>query len=356
MLDTLRKNIWDEMDSFVSEVDRKYGLRGTSPLLSLGIKDFVMRRGKMVRPLLFIIGYLGYSKKNAKPSKSLIRASLAIELLHDFLLIHDDVIDKSALRRGKPTLHRVFNSKLKEPAVSSLGESLAIVAGDIVYAMAIEALLAVDEAPRRKERALRELIHATVYTGAGEFIDVVNGEKGIDSISLKDVFLTYDLKTARYTFVCPLVMGAALAGAAESELAKLAGLGINLGRAFQIQDDLLDMFSSRKELGKPTLSDLGESKKTLLVWKAYRSLPRKDKITLKRFLEKNKKTYSDLLKFRRLVTKSGARDHCSNSVAELLLGAYTRLYSLKINSKQETLIKELIEGLFTGMRSNKRRP
>lgn len=351
MLEKLRKDIWRELGVFMDEANRKHGISSASLLLSGGIRDFVMRRGKMVRPLLFLISYMGYAKKRSSPGRRLLRAALAIELLHDFLLAHDDVIDKSALRRGKPTLHRLFNSRLRVPAQSSLGEGLAIVGGDIIFALAIEALLSADSAPGRKERALTELIKATVATGSGEFIDVTNGEKKINEISLRDVFLTYDLKTAKYTFVGPLVMGAVLAGAGEKEIKKLSELGIRLGRAFQVQDDLLDMFSSAEKLGKPTLSDLGESKKTLLVWKAYTSLPPEGKKALKRALEKEHKSYKDLIGVRKLIKISGADVYCEGIVTKLLLESSAILRSLGMNSPEKALVAKLIKGLFESSKS-----
>lgn len=341
------------MPLLLSDARKTHGFGRVSPVLFAGIEDFTTRGGKKIRPLLFLISYLGYTKKSGAAGKGLYRSALAVELLHDFLLVHDDVIDKSALRRGKPTLHRVYNSRLGESPSSGLGADLAIVAGDIIFALAVEALMTINERPSRKERALGEFTKAAALTGAGEFIDVVNGRMGIDRISRKDVFMTYDLKTARYTFISPLVMGAILGGAGAAELKKLSDLGLLLGRAFQILDDLLDMFSSRKALGKPTLSDLGESKKTLLVWEAYRRLGTTDRKTLKRFLEKEKKTYTDLIKFRKLIKMSGAHEYCAKMVKDLVARAYAGIDELKMKDKQKALLNELLAELFKKVRSEK---
>ena len=350
MLDKFREQLDRNMPLLISDARKTRGFERVPPVLFAGIEDFATRGGKKIRPLLFLISYLGYTKKNKAAGKGLYRSALAVELLHDFLLVHDDVIDKSALRRGKPTLHRVYNSKLGEAPSSGLGADLAIVAGDIIFALAVEALMAIDERPSRKERALGEFTKAAALTGAGEFIDVVNGRTGIDRISRKDVFTTYDLKTARYTFISPLVMGAILGGSGEAELKKLSDLGLLLGRAFQILDDLLDMFSSRKTLGKPTLSDLGESKKTLLVWETYRRLGPKDRKDLKRFLEKEKKTHADLMKFRKLIKMSGAREYCENMVKDLVTRSHAIIDELKMKDKQRSLLKELLAELFGEVR------
>lgn len=346
MLTALREHIDREMRVFLAEAKTRHGFGKISPLLFAGIEDFATRGGKKIRPLLFLISYMGYTPKKKVSVKAAVRSSLSVELLHDFLLIHDDVIDKSALRRGKPTLHKVYNARLGEKKASTLGADLAIVAGDIIFAMSIEALLGIDEPSERKEQAIKEFMKAAALTGAGEFIDVVHSKRSIDEISLKDVFMTYDLKTAQYTFISPLVMGALLAGAGKKETEKLARLGLLLGRAFQIQDDLLDMFSSRKALGKPTLSDLGESKKTLLVWKACRSLGAADRKALKHFLEKKTKNHKDLVVFRSLIKRSGAHTYCSGAVKDLLAEADMTLSSLAIKKEQKDIISSLSSSLF----------
>ncbi len=338
------------MLSILSEARKTHGFGRFSPILFAGIEDFATRGGKKIRPLLFLISYLGYTKKSGGAGTGLYRSALAIELLHDFLLVHDDVIDRSALRRGKPTLHRIYNSELGGKGAGAIGPDLAIVAGDIIFALAVETLMSINEHPSRKELALREFTKAAALTGAGEFIDVVNGRMDIDRITRKDVFMTYDLKTARYTFICPLVMGALLGGAGGTETKKLSELGLLLGRAFQILDDLLDMFSSRKALGKPTLSDLGESKKTLLVWEAYRRLAPKDRKTLKYFLKKEKKTYADLIKFRKLIIASGSPEYCEGMVEQLLEKADAVIDGLKMKNRQKTLLKELLAELFGEVR------
>lgn len=316
-------------------------------LLYKGIKDFILRDGKRIRPILFLLGYKGYTKRTGISHKKLIRSSLSTELLHDFLLIHDDVIDNSDLRRGKPTLHRLFNSELGKPARDKLGPNLSIVAGDIIFALATDALLSLDESAARKEKALLKFTEAARNTGIGEFLDVIDNIKKIEKIKKKDVFLTYTLKTAKYTFEAPLVMGAILAGASKREQEKLSRMGIALGQAFQIYDDLLDVFSTSKKIGKPVLSDLNESKKTLLVWRAYTTLKGKDKKALKQLLEKDKKTYPDLLKFRKLIKLSGADRYCIDKTLSLLLEAGSICSSLTMRGRSKKTLRQFIRDFYS---------
>ncbi|HQP92119.1 MAG TPA: polyprenyl synthetase family protein, partial [Candidatus Omnitrophota bacterium] len=211
MIENYIKNINDNLELVLKDANKRYRIKMASDILFEFNKEFVMRPGKRIRPLLYILSYKGYCGKKASPERALFESAAAIELLHDYMLIHDDVIDNSDLRRGKPTLHKMFDKKIRLEAGQKIGTSLAIVSGDILFALGIESFLKVKEDPARKEKALIKLIETAAYTGAGEFIDVVSGFKDIRELSEKDVFLIYTLKTAKYTFECPLLMGAILA-------------------------------------------------------------------------------------------------------------------------------------------------
>ncbi|MFC1570398.1 polyprenyl synthetase family protein [Candidatus Omnitrophota bacterium] len=342
MLKTLKKDIDKSLLVLIKKMEKSSDLKANSPLLYAGIKDFLKRPGKRIRPILFLVGYLGYTKRKNFSYKKLLESSLSIELLHDFMLMHDDVIDKSDLRRGKPTLHKVFNKKAGVSSGNELGESLSIVAGDVVFAMAVQALFTFDEKSDRKERALAKFTETAATTGIGEFIDVVNGSKTIEKVTECDVLSTYTLKTAKYTFEAPLVMGAILAGADKKELAKLSKLGIMLGQAFQIQDDLLDIFSTSEETGKPVLSDLAEGKKTLLLWQAYKTLPSRDKKTIRELLSKKKRTRGDLLKLRDLIKESGSDEYCVKKIRSIHTKAERIMRDLNMDKKYKCVLSEFL--------------
>jgi len=345
MLNKLKHDIDLEIKTLISKEGRDFEHNKESRLLYSGIKDFIGRSGKRIRPILFLISYLGYAGRKNYSYRDLLKSSLSVELLHDFLLVHDDVIDKSDLRRGKPTMHRFFNSKLGLAAGNEIGPNLSIVAGDIIFAMAIEALQAFDEDTRRKEKALSLLTKAAKSTGIGEFLDVINDIQSIEKITEKNVLLTYTLKTAKYTFEAPLQIGAALAGAADKEAEKLSRMAVALGGAFQIQDDLLDVFSSSKKTGKPVLSDLNESKKTLLVWKTYENLQAKDKRALKSLLNKKKKTYNDLIRIKKFIMSSGSHSYCLEVVKLLRDEALMACEQLKIKKRYKNILLKFIKDL-----------
>lgn len=339
----IKKKIDSQLSQFLQNTNKYYSLKTISPLLFKSITDFILRDGKRIRPTLFIIGYKGFSKKRAP---GLYQSALSVELLHAFFLIHDDIIDKSHIRRGKPSLHKVYEKFLsKHKNIKFNGQDLAIVAADIVYALAIKAFLSIKEDSQRKEKALQRFIKAAVHTGCGEFIELLSGIEKIEEIDKKSIYTIYDYKTAHYTFASPLSMGAMLAGASKGQINKLSEFSLYLGRAFQIRDDILGMFSSEKKTGKSTLSDLQEAKKTLLIWYAYNHTDKKNKSSIKSILNKRKVTKKDLLKMRKIAKESGALDYTQEEIYNLTRKAKTILSTIKMRTKYKNLLSWYAEGL-----------
>jgi len=334
----VKNRIEKEIAGFLRSVDKDYSLRQVSPILSENIKEFVSRKGKRIRPVLFVMGYLGFAKKE-KPG--LYRSALAIELLHTFMLIHDDIIDKSRLRRGEPSMHEKLNHYLKNyKRVKFNGQDLAIVIGDVMYAIAIDAFLAIKENMQRKEEALRKFIQAAVYTGCGEFIELLVGLRNIEKVRKADIYKIYDYKTSFYTFSAPLSTGAILAGASNDQVNKLSTYGMYLGRAFQVKDDILGMFADEAEIGKSTLTDLQEGKKTLLMWHAYKNSNKKSKSLIKKIMSKKNVNKTDLLRIRRVIEDSGALEEARKEIYRLIVEADNLIASSKICPKYKKFLTE----------------
>jgi geranylgeranyl diphosphate synthase type I len=346
MIDKIRQQIDRSLESFMEQIKKDYKLHLVSPVLYDSIREFSLRKGKRIRPLLLILSYLGYCPPKKKIPASLYHASTCIELLHNFMLIHDDIIDRSNLRRGKPTLHKLLEKIVKTKEPQKLGADLGIIAGDIVYALAIDAFLSIQEAPQRKERALKYFIQTAAFTAMGEFIDTIYGYEKLSRITEKDVFLNYTLKTARYTFDCPLVTGAILAGAKNKETKKLSKLGLLVGQAFQIQDDIIGIFDSEKNIGKSILSDLVESKKTLLVWHTYQHLSPKKRKEFTTFFNKNKKNYADLLTVRKIFINAGSLDYSLKEIKSRLTKAVKIIESLQMHNQYKEIIVNAFTRLF----------
>jgi len=346
MIDQIRKNIDKSLGTFLDTVKKDYKLHLVSPLLFESIREFTLREGKRLRPLLLILTYKGYSPSSKKISRKLYNASTCMEFLHNFMLIHDDIIDRSDLRRGKPTMHKVLAHTVHSPDPDKLGIDLGIIAGDIVYALAIDAFLSINEPAERKERALKYFIQTAAFTAMGEFIDTVSGVKNIKDVDEKEVFLNYTLKTARYTFDCPMVTGAILAGAKDTEIKKISRFGILIGQAFQVQDDIIGIYETEANIGKSILSDLAEGKKTLLVTHAFSVLRGTAKKEFLAIFNKKNKSLKDLETVKKIFVQTKSLDYALKAIRLRLNEAEKILKALNMDDKYRRMLEASLLKLF----------
>lgn len=351
MIAQIRKRIDKSLDQFFNRIRKEYKLDLVSTKLFNCLKEYNLREGKRIRPLLLVLAYMGYSPEGKKISPTIYNGSTCIELLHNFMLIHDDIIDRSDLRRGKPTLHRMLENTIKTDDPNKLGSDLSIIAGDIVYALALDAFISIDEDPRRKEKGLKYFIQTAAYTAMGEYVDTIHGVDKIDNITEKDVYLNYSLKTARYTFDCPLVTGAILAGADKKEIKKLSEFALGIGQAFQIQDDIIGLFETEKNIGKSILSDLAESKKTLLMCHANSVLKGKAKKEFLAIFNKPEKTMKDLEAVKTILINSGSLEYALKAIESRLQRSHTISKRLTIRDKFRKYIHESLFTLFKQTRT-----
>lgn len=338
MIKKIKNRIEKELAIYIRSLQKAHSLKKISPVLLRHIREFLLRKGKRIRPCLFVLGYLGFSKKIPP---GLYRSAISLELLHDFMLVHDDIIDKSDTRRGKPSMHAMLNKFLSRyRRVKFNGQDLTIVIGDVMYALALDAFLSIKEDLRRKEDALRRLISAALATGSGEFIELLYSAMPIGKIKKADIYKIYDLKTANYTFASPLTIGATLAGAKPKQLNKLFAYGIYLGRAFQIRDDIIGMFNEEEVTGKSNLSDLREAKKTLLVWYAYNNPGPGDRMLIRKILSGRNTGRGELLKMREIALRSGALDFAGRQITNSLNKAEGLLKDSGMDKKYKKILSE----------------
>lgn len=336
MIAQIQLNIDKELKNFINTTNKCYKLNSISPLLYQSIKNFILRKGKRLRPALFIIGYLGYTKK---PASNMYTSAISLELLHDFMLVHDDIIDKSDTRRGKPSMHKMLNNHLRNyTKIKFNGQDLAITIGDVLYAMAINAFLSIKENMDRKETALKKFIESAIYTGSGEFIELLLSVKNIDKIKKQEIYRIYDFKTAHYSFASPLATGAILAGADKKQIDILLKYGTFLGRAFQIKDDILGIFGNEKQIGKSVFTDLQESKKTILIWYAYKNSSRENKKYIKHIMSKEKISIADLEKIRKIIINTKALYLAKKEIGFLIRSAQNSYKQLKMKEKYKTFL------------------
>ena len=274
--------------------------------LYLDMTEFVARRGKRIRPMLLLGAYRIFGGERPFTDPSVLRAALSLELLHSFILIHDDVIDQSERRRRLPTFHKLVEERLgKIDSAARTGANVAIVVGDILFAMAVDTLRATDFPPAVRDVALSHFLRYISDTGAGEVYDILLGVRDIARVEEADISRMYTLKTTRYTFEAPLVLGALLAGVGEDHLHELSELIEPVGLAFQIQNDLIE-YQQFKGVDRLRQTDILEGKKTLLLREAYEHLSDVDRSFLQLCLSTRSSNDASVSKIEQLIDKSGA--------------------------------------------------
>jgi geranylgeranyl diphosphate synthase, type I len=233
------------------------------------VLEFSLRPAKRLRPWLLFVGY-GLGAPGERPPAGLWRFAVGIEALHGFMLVHDDVADRSDVRRGGPALHRTL-------AAFGPGEDLAVVAGDHLFARALELMLA--SGLPAAGRAVRAYLEVCRHTAVGQFLDLALPSRPLAAVTPFDALKVAHLKTARYSFAGPLACGATLAGAPATTVAALERAGRLAGLAFQLRDDLL-AYDARGDAGKPADADLLEAKRTFPLLIAYRRAGREERRAL----------------------------------------------------------------------------
>lgn len=222
--------------------------------------------GKRLRPALVVNTYLEFGGSDIRTA---VEVAAAFELLHTAFLLHDDVIDRDTVRRGRLNLMGACAEDASERGASEngailWGQASAILAGDLLIQSA-QSLLARLGIAENRRIALLDLFDRCVFvTAAGELADVAFATR-VETPELSDVLAMSEQKTAGYSFEGPLVAGAILAGAGDEPLGILREFGRLVGTAFQLRDDVLGVFGTEAETGKSIISDLQAGKITPLI-------------------------------------------------------------------------------------------
>ena len=273
---------------------------------------------------------------------ALVRACGSLELLHASALVHDDYMDASDVRRGRPATHREFGALHQRSGwrgdAEQYGAAAAILLGDLLLSWADELLrtCGLDGERVRAAQAFFDLTRSEVVTG--QFLDVSAQARGASDVDLAMNVLRY--KSAKYSIERPLHIGAALAGASGRTIGQLTRFGLPLGEAFQLRDDLLGVFGDPEATGKPAGDDLTEGKRTVLVALALDALSPKDArhldASLGEPLDEERVT-----RLRELIDGSGARAQVEQVIDELTERALTALDAAEIDDRARGVLRTL---------------
>lgn len=225
-----------------------------------------MNSGKRIRPVLCLMG----NELFGDIHQDAFHAAAAVELFHNFTLVHDDIMDKAPLRRGKPTVHAIH------------GEPTALLGGDVMMVVAYDYLNRIDEAYLSKAIQLFNKTAKEVCEGQQLDMDFEKKEK----VLLEEYLHMIQLKTS-VLLAASLQLGALIGGAGESNQHHIYEFGRNLGIAFQIQDDYLDAFGDPEKFGKQVGGDIQSNKKTFLMIHALETASPEDLKSLQVLMENN---------------------------------------------------------------------
>lgn len=247
--------------------------------LIAALEDFVLRGGKRLRPAFAYWGYRAVTPHPDDPvNDAVLRLFSALELLHACALVHDDVIDDSATRRGMPTAHVHFTELHRgrgwRGSAEQFGRSAAILLGDLSLVWADDIVAGADLDPDGRRRVHRVWADIRTEVLGGQYLDIVAESSGAESIESAMNVNTY--KTASYTVSRPLQLGAA-AGADRPDVHSVFhALGTDIGVAFQLRDDVLGVFGDPAVTGKPSGDDLRSGKRTVLLAEAVERAEQSD--------------------------------------------------------------------------------
>lgn len=331
-LEDYKKKVDKELKSFFAkQIKESREIDKTSLEVVRILEEFNLRGGKRIRAALIYYGFKCFS--NEPVPKDLIKVAAAMELVQSFLLIHDDIVDRDDQRRGRASIHKIFE-KIGEndfslnkniPEKKHFGEAMAIFLGDICFAMSN--LILSEVQLENKVKVIHEINRIVRDTTFGQIIDSQSNYN--EDTKFNDTLKVYELKTAEYTIEVPLKIGAILANAKEVNIRKIKKYAKPLGVAFNIQDDLLELFNENKKIGKPVGSDLKEGKKTLIILKTIERANKQQKKTIKESLGNKNLSTEKIEEIKGIMMKTGALKYCQKYSLDLISEAKKEIKNQK---------------------------
>ena len=323
-------------------------------ILGDAVRDYPGRGGKRIRPalVLWACELFGGSREQAIP------AAAALEIYHNWTLVHDDIIDRDDLRRGQPSEHVTLRNraaselKATPEQAAAFGESFAILTGDVQQGWSVEALASV--ADRGVSPALALTLVRAMQTKlnreliSGEALDVQFELLDPATVSEAAVMNMINGKTGaimEFALHCGAAIAKGAYEPASPDFRALSRYAANLAAAFQLQDDMLGIFGDEKVFGKPLCSDFQEAKPTMLYLEAVRRLPSERRGELDAFLRLPHYSDAEIAAIRALLNECGAADAVRGSIAALSSLARAALQPLPDNPWRgmlDTLVEQML--------------
>jgi geranylgeranyl diphosphate synthase, type I len=305
--------------------------------------DGFTRKGKLIRGGLVC---LGCEMAGRRISEDAVRTGAALELIQSALLIHDDIMDRDAQRRGAPSLHRQYALLAEKeglPDADHFGVSMGICAGEIAIFLAFEALAGLSARPDRAGASEVQRLFAGTFglVGLGQMRDIHAGASS-RPVPEKEILDIYRFKTARYSFSLPLAAGWVLGGGRASVRRQLERLGEAMGLIFQIKDDELGLFGEEEVLGKPVGSDIRQGKKTLIHLRLLERATAGERKRLTAVFGRQDASEEDIRAVRELALRYGVDSDVRRTMARYGRRAGTVIGGLPVDSRYREVLETLL--------------
>ena len=320
-----------------SQVARASGMSLSYERLWRQTQSYLLGGGKRFSPYLVVLSYQAHGGTDYETIQHI---AAAWELVHNCLLIHDDIIDRDITRHGKPNIagayQQIYGPLTREDTAKHYADGAALLAGDLVMNASFDFIVSSNLSSDQKVMACKLLNEAIFNVGGGEFLDM---EATILEYGLVDSALIAQQKTAHYSFVSPLQVGATLAGASAEDVALLSTWGAKLGYGYQLVDDMLGLYGDEAIVGKSAKSDLREGKHTALI-DAVIKLGNPDQIqVLTAIIKSGSVSDADIDTVRALAEDTGARQAVQLVIHQIRIETNQTVGTLNIaeEGKQELL-------------------
>ncbi len=329
LLAGLREKLDRELAAWIEAKRAEAVASGSPETLELvdGVGLLAMQGGKRLRPALV---YYTYRACGGTSDEEALPLALSTELLHTYLLIHDDIMDHAETRRGIPSAHVRFRDAHHEHRLygdaDDFGRSVAILLGDLAQAWAVELATGVAAGSQGSRELARCFAAMCQEVIGGQYLELLVAQRR--TASEEELLRVLRLKSGRYTAERPIQLGALLAGAAPEVLAILSRYGTAVGEAFQLQDDLLGMFGDPGATGKPVDADMREGKFTFLIHHALSSATPEQRRVLAAALGNAGATAAETSAAVEVLKETGANEAVSAMVEERLGAARAALAEL----------------------------
>ena len=290
--------------------------------------DYILALGgKRLRPALLLMGYELF-RDDPSPA---FPAAWAVELFHNFTLMHDDIMDAAPLRRGQPTVHTKWNA------------TTGILSGDVMLIFAYRFLARAGD-PGTVAGLIDTFNRVATEVCEGQQMDV-NFETR-DDVGIGEYIRMIELKTA-VLIGGALEMGAICAGASPEDAARLSHFGRLAGIAFQIQDDLLDTYGDPAKFGKQVGGDILQNKKTLLVLKTLEVAPEADRRALRQWMATGSENPQDkIAAVRAIFDRNRIPGHIAGEQRRFQQEAFSHLEAVGVPEERKAMLRKVVEDLF----------